>query len=160
MDQLSRDFADQAHFLFIYTREPHPDMFPTHLAHRSIEQKFQHARDMQQRHNSPRPILIDDLEGGVHHLYGGLPNMSWIIDHTGRVAYKAGWTVEDDIRSALEDVIRVRELKRQSSASGAMQTREFYKEMISIPMPRKEREEARKAFAAFRGASQEVHTTR
>ena len=158
MDQLSRDFAEQAHFLFIYTREPHPDWFPAHLAHHSIEQKFQHARDMQQRHNSPRPILIDDLEGAVHHLYGGLPNMSWIIDHTGRVAYKAGWTVEDDIHAALEDVIRVRELKRQSS--DGPRAREFYKEMISLPMPREERKEGRKALDAFRGTSPEVPTAR
>ena len=74
MDQLTRDFAEQAHFLFVYVREAHPDTFPTHPEHRSMEQKFQQARDMQQRHNTPRPILIDDLDGGIHRVYGGLPN--------------------------------------------------------------------------------------
>ena len=159
MDQLARDFAEQAHFLFVYVREAHPDMFPTHPEHRSIEQKFQQARDMQQKFNTPRPILIDDLDGGVHRVYGGLPNMSWIIDHTGRIAYKAAWTVEDDIRAALEDVLRVREVKRQAASNGSS-TREFYKEMISLPAPRSEREPGQKALAAWKKEAQAAHAAR
>ena len=54
--------------------------------------------------------------------------------------------MEDGIRAALEDVIRVRELKRQSS--DGPRAREFYKEMISLPMPREERKEGRKALDA------------
>ena len=59
MDQLARDYADQAHFLFVYVREAHPDDFPDHREHHSIKQKFGHACDMQKRHETPRRILID-----------------------------------------------------------------------------------------------------
>ena len=131
MDQMARDFADSVHWLFIYIREPHPDMYPDHRAHRSIEQEYQHARDMRDRHNTPRQILIDDLDGAVHRQWGGLPNMTWVIDHTGRVAYKAGWTVESDIRESLEDVVRVREIKRQLAESGGM-TPPYYVETLSL----------------------------
>ena len=131
MDKLARDFADSVHWLFIYTREPHPDDFPDHRAHRSIEQKYQHARDMRDRHSTPRQILIDDLDGAVHREWGGLANMSWVIDHTGRVAYKAGWTVESDIRESLEDVVRVREIKRKAAESGAI-TPPYYVETLSF----------------------------
>ena len=131
MDQMARDFSDNVHFLFIYTREIHPDDFPDHPPHKSIEQKYQHARDMQQRHNTPRPILIDSLDGDVHRQWGGLPNMSWIIDHTGRVAYKAGWTVESDIRPALEQVLQIREYKRQANAEGRFY-KDYYREQITV----------------------------
>ena len=113
MDQMARDFAEQAHFLFVYVREAHPDEFPDHPEHHSIEQKFQHARDMQERHQTPRTVLVDSLDGDVHRLYAGAPNMSWVLDHTGRVAYKAAWTAESEIRPALESALRIRELKSQ-----------------------------------------------
>ena len=131
MDQLAHDFAEQVHFLFVYVRESHPDRFPDHPTHKSIEQKFQQARDMQQRHCTSRRILVDSLDGDVHRRHGGLPNMSWVVDHTGRIAYKAAWTVEQDIRAALEDAIRIRELKRESS-SGGEEYKDFYRETISI----------------------------
>jgi len=131
MDQLARDYADDVHFLFVYTREIHPDDFPDYPPHQSIEQKYQHARDMQRRHNTPRQILIDSLDGDVHRQWGGLPNMSWIIDHTGTVAYKAGWTLESDIRPALEDVMRIREFKRQAQAEGRFY-KDYFRESITV----------------------------
>ncbi len=126
MDQMARDFADQAHFLFVYAREAHPDEFSDHPEHHSIEQKYQHARDMRERHKTPRSILVDSLGGDVHHQYGLLPNMSWILDHTGTVAYKAAWTSAQDIRAALEEVLRIRELKREG------RFKDFYKETMSV----------------------------
>ena len=98
--------------------------------HRTIEQKFQHARDLQARHDTPRRIRVDTLDGDVHRTYGGIPNMSWIIDHTGRIAYKAGWTIESDLRSALENVAMVRELKREATQKG-VNFRAYYKEEIT-----------------------------
>ena len=126
MDELAREFADRAHFLFVYVREAHPDDFPDHPAHRSFEQKLQHARDLQQRFDTPRPILVDSLDGHVHRMYGSAPNMSWIIDPTGHVAFKGGWTTVEDLRPALEAVIHARELKRRR-----MRLIPYYKEMIS-----------------------------
>ncbi len=74
---------------------------------------------------------MDSLLGDVHRLNGGLSNMSWVIDHTGRVTYKAAWTVVDDVREALEDVIRIREWKRDASSAG-LAYMDYYKETISI----------------------------
>ena len=85
MDQMARDFADQAHFLFVYVREAHPDEFPDHPEHHSIEQKYQHARDMRERHKTPRPILVrhplgpglrsrPGAGGGVEDTSGGAPD--------------------------------------------------------------------------------------
>jgi hypothetical protein len=35
---------------------------------------------------------VDDAEGTVHHAYGLLPNMSWVLDRRGTILYKAMWT--------------------------------------------------------------------
>lgn len=126
MDQLARAYSGRAQFLFIYAREAHPDWFPDHPAHKSIKQKWQHARDLQERFQSPRTILVDGLDGEVHRLYSGRPNMSWVIDHTGRVAFKAGWTVAMDLKAALELVFRVQELKRDGTRFTP-----YYQEVLS-----------------------------
>ena len=115
MDQFAREYESRAHFLFVYAREAHPDRFPDHPAHKSTEQKWQHARDLQQRFQSPRTFLVDGLDGEVHRMYSGRPNMSWVIDHAGRVAFKGGWTVAQDLREALELVFQVREMKRDGA---------------------------------------------
>ncbi len=38
--------------------------------------------------------------------------MSWVIDHTSRVHFKANWTREEDLRRALQNVIDIQALKR------------------------------------------------
>lgn len=126
MDQMARDFVDDVSFLFVYVREAHPDTHPEWPAHKNFEQKYLHAASLRARHNTPRTILIDDLDGPVHRLYGGMPNMSWIVDHAGIVAYKAAWTSEIDLRSGLEEVLRHRELKREGGTSL------FYRESMSV----------------------------
>lgn len=69
----SRGFAS----VFVYTREAHPgERFP---AHRSPEQKLAHARAFRERCAIERPILVDDLEGTGHRLYGTLPNMTYLL---------------------------------------------------------------------------------
>jgi hypothetical protein len=125
MDALAREFGGQAHFLFIYVREAHPDRFPDHPAHRLFEQKLQHARDLQAKFDTPRMILLDGLDGEVHRAWGGLPNMSWVLDHTGRVTFKAGWTSATDVHQALESAIRLRKLKREGITTA------YYKESVS-----------------------------
>jgi hypothetical protein len=130
MDQMAKDFAEQAHFLFVYVREAHPDDDPAFPVHNTIEQKMEHARTMQKKHGTPRKILVDSLDGDVHREFGGIPNMSWIIDHTGQVAYKAGWTIAPEIRDAMDDAVRVRQLKREASEKG-VNFRTYYKESVS-----------------------------
>ena len=36
------------------------------------------------------PLLVDDMEDHVGHLYSGMPDRLYLIDRDGRVAYKGG----------------------------------------------------------------------
>lgn len=124
MDALAREYKDLIHFLFVYTREAHPgEVFPPHL---SYEQKGQHALAFR-RLGLNRPILVDAIDGKVHRLYGGVSNMSWVIDATGRVAYKASWTDAADIRQALKEVLKIHEAKRSGR-----RVSEFYRELMGV----------------------------
>ena len=115
MDALAREIGDKAHFLFIYTREAHPEHHPDEFPrHTSFAQKLEYARIMRQRHDTPRTILVDGLDGDVHRAYGGSSNMAWILDHTGRIHYKANWTREVHLRQELRAALEIRELKRNA----------------------------------------------
>lgn len=57
-----------------------------------MDQKLAHARAFVENAGMRRPMLVDDLEGTLHRAYGCLPNMSFVIDRTGRIVYKANWT--------------------------------------------------------------------
>ena len=125
MEDLARRRADDAQFLFIYTREAHPgENYPPHQYY---EQKMLHARSFRERLGVERPIAVDSLQGRTHRVYGGVSNMSWIIDHTGRVAYRAAWTVADDIERALDEIAESRDLKRSGRTAAT-----FYREMIGL----------------------------
>jgi len=97
-------------FLFVYAREAHPsDRFP---AHTSLEGKLEHARAMAERLHMKRPMLVDDLEGTVHHAYGRLPNMTYVLKPGGTIVYRASWTDPTTIRLALERVLFERDERR------------------------------------------------
>ena len=109
MEQLAKDFAGRAYFPFIYVREAHPGEL--YCAHESFEQKWRHAQAFRE-YGVERQILVDSLYGKIHRQYGGVSNMTYILDHTGHIAFRADWTVADDIRAVLEEVIEMHEIRR------------------------------------------------
>ena len=106
-------------FVFVYTREAHPGERYPHLT--SLEQKIRHARDMVVRDGLRRPMLVDDLEGTVHHAYGRLPNMTYIVGGGGRLLYRASWTDAENIGLVLDQIIACRDNRR-----GGTQHRPFH----------------------------------
>ena len=85
--------------MFIYTREAHPGENVPH--HESFERKLASATLLADEIGIGRDILVDDLDGTVHHAYGLMPNMTWVIGRGGRVAYKANWTSAANVEAFL-----------------------------------------------------------
>lgn len=104
---MAHQYADKGiELLFVYTREAHPgEHYP---AHRSFEQKLDHARAFQRLFKIERPILVDDLDGTGHRLYGTLPNMTYLVGRGGRVLFRADWTGPPTIAAARRDHRRLR----------------------------------------------------
>ena len=103
---MAREYASKGLvFLFLYTREAHPgENFP---AHRSIEQKLVHARAFKERFRIERPILVDDLLGTGHKLYGMLPNMTYLVGRGGKVLFRADWTDPPTVEWAVQYIQRL-----------------------------------------------------
>jgi hypothetical protein len=85
--------------VFIHTREAHPGENVPH--HDSFERKLASAALLAEETGIGRDILVDDLTGIVHRAYGLMPNMTWVIDRGGRVAYKANWTSAANVEAFL-----------------------------------------------------------
>jgi hypothetical protein len=60
-----------------------------------------------------RPLLIDDLQGTAHTMYGRLPNMTYILGPANRVLFRSDWTDAEVTRAALEYILARREDRRQ-----------------------------------------------
>ena len=109
--------------MFLYTREAHPgERFP---AHRSFEQKLAHARAFRDRFAVERPILVDDLAGTGHRLYGLLPNMTYLIGRGGRVLFRADWSDAATIEAALAYLLDARGRRRDG-----LRLKPFYAEFV------------------------------
>lgn len=102
---LYRDFGADVEFVSVYVREAHPgERYPHHT---SEEQKMQHARDWVKLDKVPWKTAVDTLDGATHNAYGPLPNSAYLIDRTGRVAFRALWAGQEGLlRDKIEDLLR------------------------------------------------------
>lgn len=105
LKQLYEDFRDQGEveFLFVYVREAHPGNLIR--AHRSLDDKIEAAEFFRDEEDVDLPILLDDLKGKVHRAYSATPNPSYVIDRSGRVAFRMMWTQPSVLSDALEELL-------------------------------------------------------
>jgi peroxiredoxin len=108
LNHLYEDYSDQdMEFLFVYVREAHPgDDLP---AHRSMDDKAEAAELLRDEEDVEMTILLDNLDGKVHRQYGGMPNSSYLIDKSGRVAFRALWTRPGRLEDAIEELLEYQE---------------------------------------------------
>jgi alkyl hydroperoxide reductase subunit AhpC len=113
---LAREFpVSEVEFLFIYVREAHPGVeLPPH---HSIEDKARAAMLLRDQEQIDFPILIDELGGEVHRRYGALSNASFIVDKSGRVAYRSLASHSGSLGAALEELL---ERQKESGVSHAI----------------------------------------
>ncbi len=101
---LVREFPRaEVEFLFVYVREAHPGAeLP---AHHAMEDKARAALLLQEQEQIDSPVLVDELGGEVHRRYGALPNASFIIDKSGRIAYRSLASHGSSLGAALEELL-------------------------------------------------------
>src|ERR1051326_4339547 len=103
MNELYREIrGGETEFLFVYVREAHPgERIP---AHKSMDRKIEAAKLLRDEEAVEMPILVDDPKGSIHRKYSQLPNPAFLIDKSGRVAFRCKWTTSKAIESALEEL--------------------------------------------------------
>lgn len=105
LNRIYHGFKKHLELVTVYVREAHPnDIYPQH---RTAAQKMQHASDWVRMGERPWTVAIDTLDGETHLAYGPLPNCAYLIDRTGRVAYRALWAGQEHLlRMRIEELIR------------------------------------------------------
>lgn len=109
MNDLYEDYedSDEVQFLLVYVREAHPgEKIP---AHQSLNDKREAAELFRDEEDVEMPVLVDDLDGRVHRRYGKMPNPTYLIDKSGRVAFRSLWTKASVIAEALEELLNAQE---------------------------------------------------
>ena len=59
------------------------------MAHRSYEEKVNAAEMLREAEGVDIPIIVDEIDGNIHRKYGKLPNPTFIIDKSGRIAFRS-----------------------------------------------------------------------
>ena len=116
LNDLSEDYKKkrEVEFLFVYVREAHPgEKLP---AHRSYEDKVLAAETFRKAEDVEMTILIDDVDGKVHRKYGKMPNPTYLIDKSGRVAFRSLWSKVNSLSVALEELLEVQEERNTNHA--------------------------------------------
>ncbi|OBQ54971.1 redoxin domain-containing protein [Tamlana sp. s12] len=93
------------HFLLLYVREAHPG--GRTKAIKSMDDKFIHAKATCELYPETREILVDSLDGHAHLLYGGMPNMTYVIGTDGIVKFRANWTNIEALKKVLKNINKV-----------------------------------------------------
>ena len=88
-------------------------------------QKLVHARAFVECFGIERPVLIDDLAGTGHRLYGLLANMTYLIGRGERVLFRADWTDPPTIEQAVRYLLDARHRRREG-----LSLKPFYAEFL------------------------------
>ena len=97
--------GDDIEFLFIYVREAHPG--ERIRAHRSMAEKRAAARLLRDEEAIAMPVVVDDVSGAIHRKYSRLPSAAFLIDRSGRVAFRSMWAEPEGIESAIHELLEL-----------------------------------------------------
>ena len=99
MAELARSHPDVA-FAVLYVREAHPGARVD--AHQDQDDKITAARMLEPVMGDSRLVLVDDLDGTAHRRLGNFPNMVYIVDAGGRVAFRGDWADVGAVAAVLD----------------------------------------------------------
>ena len=100
--QIYEDYKEHADFLTVYVREAHPTdewQMKSNLKEKddvcyaqpkTLEQRLIIANDFTKRFKFPLPFGIDDMSNAANDAYAAWPERLYIIDESGRIAYRGG----------------------------------------------------------------------
>ncbi len=107
MKRLEEKYRDRdVAFLTVYVREAHPGerAYRAYAQPQDFAHKLAYARTLVTEEAITSPVLVDGMDEAVHRQYGSLPNMVYVIDKAGTIAYKATWTLADEIDGVLAEL--------------------------------------------------------
>lgn len=84
-------------------RNSHPG--PKIPPYSTFEEKSEDALLHKETYSLPWTVLVDDLEGTAHQVYGGIADPTYLIGADGRVSFYATWTNVPLLNKAIEELL-------------------------------------------------------
>ena len=120
VEDLQEKYKDEdVVFFVVYSKEPHAgetSHFKKYAQHTSYEHKKQYAQELVEEFGMKVPVLIDDLDESVVHAFGRMPNMTFIVDKEGRIAYKSDWMEAERVEELLDELLAEQKTEAATSA--------------------------------------------
>jgi len=107
IETLKQKYAAQGvEFVVVYVQDPHPGEpgFRRYIQPKSLEDRRAYAEELVADHQMQATVVVDELDDGVWKQYGSLPNMVYVIDRDGAVAYHATWAMAEQIDRVLAEL--------------------------------------------------------
>jgi hypothetical protein len=108
MEELQDKYSERnVEFIAMYVREPHAGErgFPEYRDHESFDHKMEMAKELQDLKNVTLTIGVDDMSQKQHATLGNLPNMAYVVNREGKVAYSNTWQHAEDIDATLAELV-------------------------------------------------------
>jgi peroxiredoxin len=107
LNNLYDEYGGEVEFLFVYVREAHPgeELGP----HKEMRDKVSAAEQLRDEEEVEMPIIVDDLNGRIHRKYGKAPNPTYLIDRSGRIAFRMLNTNANVLEEAIEELLERQE---------------------------------------------------
>lgn len=107
LNDLYEDYSEEVEFLFVYIREAHPgeELGP----HESMRDKVRAAELLRDEEDIVMPVIVDDLNGRIHRKYGKAPNPTYLVDVSGRIAFRMLNTNTTVLAEAIDELLERQE---------------------------------------------------
>jgi hypothetical protein len=110
MEKLQKKYADDVEFLFVYTKEAHPDDGISGRkkagnkikidSHMSYAERVKAAKTLRKAGKEKWRVVVDDMKSTLQKTWGSLPNNAFLIDPKGEIAQKWAWVRNSTPESA------------------------------------------------------------
>lgn len=104
MERLKAKYASYGvEFVVVYVREPHPGepAYRKYQQPQTLAQRRQYAQELATTRQMKATIVVDIMNDDISARFGSLPNMVYVIDRQGAIAYSATWTMAEKIDHVL-----------------------------------------------------------
>ncbi|MBQ0734961.1 deiodinase-like protein [Aquimarina celericrescens] len=102
MQELARKYPE-FNFVVLYVREAHPGNNIS--CHKDFDEKVSAAKEAARFYDDKRTILVDDIDGEAHEIYGKLPNSVYVIDTDGAILFVKPWNNTDYLGDILTNLL-------------------------------------------------------
>jgi len=107
IENLKRKYADRdVAFVVVYVEDPHPGEpgFRNFRQPESSRERIDYAKQLVSERAMGATVVVDGMDNRIWEQFGSLPNMVYVTDRDGTVAYHATWTIPNQIDRVLSEL--------------------------------------------------------